>query len=156
MKHLWISALSLTAVLAACKSHLSFVEESHVGLKAKIAANQTNPFDVDLGYRRGMLVFLPKKGGAEDEQASAVRSVTTVDDGTGNVTEKVSWKVYENPSELMSLYTRFDANVGFNAPVKIKHFLATGTAAALLMTNEEQLRKLSAASGAKEAEGNTP
>jgi hypothetical protein len=50
--------------------------------------------------------------------------------------------VKPDPNELMSLYTVFRANVGFNDPVCVHHFLATGVAASNLLANESDLRKL--------------
>ncbi len=50
--------------------------------------------------------------------------------------------IHHDPEELMSLYTTFKANIGFADPVQIDHFLATGKAAVLLMSNETALSEL--------------
>jgi hypothetical protein len=136
MKNVLLPGLLLAALAPGCKSHLFFVEESHWGLKAKISASQTTPFDVDLGYRRGMIVFLPKKSG--DAAAADAQPVVQKQTQDG----KVQWTVSSDPGDLMSLYTRFDANVGFFDPVRVRHFLATGDAAAQLIANESDLNRI--------------
>lgn len=49
---------------------LLFVEESHIGLKAKIGLDHT-PGDVDFGYRRSVLALIPKAD-ANDKDLQAV------------------------------------------------------------------------------------
>ena len=129
-----LSAFAL--VLGGCSSHLLFVEESHIGLKAKIAASQTSPYNLDLGYRRGMVALIPLQS-AEGERG------TNPDEGenpTGS--ERKEIVIVHDPNDLMSLYCVFKANIGFNDPVEIYHFLATGRAAITLLAKEEELRKI--------------
>ncbi len=120
-----------------CTSHLMFVEEDHLGLKAQFAANNPAPAEVSLGYRRGIVAVIPQQSGDTVPLTSSV-SVTSSQDSAG----KKTVTVYNDPNELMSLYTTFRANVGFNDPVEVHHFLATGIAAASLLANHEELRNV--------------
>jgi hypothetical protein len=60
------SLVLLVTILPGCAwvnenfyDRLLFVEESHIGLKAKIGLDHT-PGDVDFGYRRSVLALIPK------------------------------------------------------------------------------------------------
>ena len=46
---------------------LLFIEESHIGLKAKVGMDHT-PGDVDFGYRRSVVAFIPKADAASNEK----------------------------------------------------------------------------------------
>lgn len=64
----------LVTVLVGCSSHdrLYFVEESHIGLKAKAGVDGT-PGEVDFGYRRSIMTLIPKADAGEDDQAKLER-----------------------------------------------------------------------------------
>lgn len=132
-----IAALGLIC-LAGCTSHLVFIEEDHLGLKAAFEPNNPSPAQFSVGYRRGVVAVVPQKSDAENKSRSNSLSVTHTNDANGKKTITVT----TNPHELMSLYTTFKANIGFNNPVRINHFLATGTAATSLLADHEQLRNL--------------
>lgn len=133
MKHPWKAALAMALLGAGgCSSHLMFVEQSHVGLKATFEPNQPTPAEVDLGYRRAMFAVIPQKA----ERASSQSGSVTVDRSKS----PMEITVVPDPNELMSLYTVFRANVGFNDPVCLHHFLATGVAASNLLANASDLR----------------
>ncbi|PON14998.1 hypothetical protein C2W62_26155 [Candidatus Entotheonella serta] len=53
-------------------------------------------------------------------------------------------QIQHDPDELMSLYSVFKANIGFNDPIKVCHFLATGVAAVVLLSDEKALNALKA------------
>ncbi len=42
----------------------------------------------------------------------------------------------------MSLYSVFKANIGFNDPIEVCHFLATGVAAVVLLSDKNALNAL--------------
>jgi hypothetical protein len=129
------SLLSLVLLcLTGCQSHLVFLEEDHVGLKAQFQPNNPSPAQITLGYRRGILAVVPQQSANPTNLINPV-SVTRT---TNSIT------VCENPNELMSLYTVFRANIGFGDPTEVHHFMATGMAANALLANHEDLRNLSA------------
>lgn len=49
---------------------LLFVEESHIGLKTKVALDHT-PGDIDFGYRRSVVALIPKADASGDPNATA-------------------------------------------------------------------------------------
>ena len=123
-------------VLTGCTSHLIFVEEAHVGLKAKLEPNNPAPAQLSLGYRRGVVAVIPQQSSSSKGTQTAAGDAAANADGPKVVT------IIADPNELMSLYTVFNANVGFGDPVAIRHFLATGTAASSLLANDGELRKI--------------
>lgn len=116
-----------------CESHLAFVEEDHWGLKAQFQPNNPSPAQITLGYRRGIVAVIPQQA-AQSQTLTNPISVTWT---TNSIT------VVQNPNELMSLYTVFNANIGFGDPTEVRHFMATGMAANSLLANHEDLRTLS-------------
>ena len=138
-----VATMSLALLgLSGCTSHLVFLEEDHVGLKAAFEANNPAPAQFSVGYRRGVVAVLPQKSDPKDQSKSPTVSVTTTNDsGGGNKVVTIT----ADPNELMSLYTTFKPNIGFNNPVQINHFLATGSAARSLLADHDQLRNLTEA-----------
>ena len=68
--------MMLVTVLNGCSSHerLYFVEESHIGLKAKAAVDGT-PGEVDFGYRRSIMTLIPKaNAGKSDEEKKKIET----------------------------------------------------------------------------------
>lgn len=68
--------MMLVTVLNGCSSHerLYFVEESHIGLKAKAAVDGT-PGEVDFGYRRSIMTLIPKaNAGRSDEEKKKIET----------------------------------------------------------------------------------
>lgn len=130
--------LGLCALLAGsgCRSHMLFVEEEQAGLKVAYAPNNPSPAQVTIALRRGLVAVVPQQSLSEVPTTNAVNVTTQNSGGTNYVT------VIEDPNELMSLYTRFQANVGLGAPIRFNHFLATGSAAIELLANEESLRQI--------------
>lgn len=62
----------LVTVLGGCSSHdrLYFVEESHIGLKAKAGVDGT-PGEVDFGYRRSIMTLIPKADAGKSDEEKA-------------------------------------------------------------------------------------
>ena len=110
---------SLLLLLTGCEHHLAFVEENHWGLKAEMSGDSATPANVDIGFRRSAVAFIPQTNNSNS-------------DGAGNS---------EN-NELTSFYSSYEANIGFGDPIYVNHFLATGEAAVKLMVDEEALEKL--------------
>jgi len=127
-------ALATAVVLPACTRHLVFVEEDHVGLRAKFEGESPTPAEVHLGYRRGLLAFIPQQ--ASQLAGGEVPGSVTVET-TGS---QKTITIRKDPRDLMSLYTVFKANVGFLDPVEFHHFVATGAAAENLLANHDELR----------------
>ena len=127
-------ALATVLTLPACTRHLLFVEEDHIGLRAKFEGESPTPAEVHLGYRRGLMAFIPQQEShlQNGEQSGSV----SVD--TSGPTKRIT--INKDPRELMSLYTVFKANVGFLDPVEFHHFVATGAAAEQLLANHDELR----------------
>ena len=141
MKKRTLATLSLAALcLSGCTSHLIFVEEDHFGLKAQFEPNNPSPAELSLGYRRGVVAVIPQQSKRPVRLTNSV-TVTTEKEATATATNTIV-KVFNDPNELMSLYTVFRANVGFNNPVEVHHFLATGAAATSLLANESDLRNV--------------
>ena len=126
-------AWGLWLLNAGCTQHLLFVEESHFGLRAKFAANSPSPYDVDLGYRRGLFVLIPKQDTSSESTPADV--VKTEGDGTVVVTH--------DPDELMSLFSIFRANIGLNDPILVEHFVATGIAASQVAASKTDIASIS-------------
>lgn len=118
--------------LAACESHLVFLEEDHVGLKAQFQPNNPSPAEITLGYRRGIVAVVPQQA----ETAVDVTNPVFVTWTTNSLT------IHENPNELMSLYMVFKANVSFASQTEVHHFMASGMAANSLLANSEDLRNV--------------
>ncbi len=130
------AALLAAAFMTGCSTtHLIFTEEDHIGLKAQFEPNNPSPAELTLGYRRGIVTVIPQQSPSPSHLTDPI---TVKTDRTN--TNGVVVTVIEDPDELMSVYTRFKANIGFLDPVEIHHFLATGTAAASLLANEDDLR----------------
>lgn len=60
-----------TLMLTGCPAHdrLYFVEQSHIGLKATVAADPT-PGDIDFGYRRSIITLIPKADAEASEDVT--------------------------------------------------------------------------------------
>ena len=139
--------LSTAVALGGCTSHVLFTEHSHLGLKASFEPNQPTPAEVDLGWRRALFAMVPQKSRDAAAPGSGYVKVT-------QPTQKgdpLLVEVKPDPNELLSLYAVFRANVGFNDPVCVHHFLATGVAASSLLANEADLRELSRSLKASDA-----
>ncbi|OHE76935.1 MAG: hypothetical protein A2107_00545 [Verrucomicrobia bacterium GWF2_62_7] len=137
MKQRTIAAACLSALmLVGCSSHLLFVEEDHLGLKAKFEGNNPAPAELSLGYHRGIVAMIPQQS---DEPSGSTSQASVTRTGTGTNTVIT---ITHDPDELMSLYTIFRANVGLWDPVETHHFLATGTAASSLLANHNELREI--------------
>lgn len=64
----------LVTVISGCSSHerLYFIEESHIGLKARASIDGT-PGEVDFGYRRSILTLIPKADAKGDDTVKMSR-----------------------------------------------------------------------------------
>jgi len=128
-----LGPLALLAICGCSTNHILFSEEDHVGLKAAFAQNNPSPVELSIAYRRGVVAVVPQ----QSSSAKPTNFVSVKVDTTTNVVT-----VVHDPNELMSLYTRFEANVGLGNPIRVNHFLATGNAANAIVANEEALRSV--------------
>lgn len=66
--------VALITLLSGCSSHerLYFIEESHIGLKARAQLDGT-PGEVDFGYRRSILTLIPKADATGDDKVNTSR-----------------------------------------------------------------------------------
>jgi hypothetical protein len=136
-----LAMLLCGGLLAGCTQHLVFLENSHIGLKASFEPNNPTPAEVDVGFRRAIFAMVPQKSAeAKDDERKQVRSgsvtVTKNGDGSTRIT------VVPDPNELMSMYAVYQGNIGFDDPIDIYHFMATGVAASNLLANQNSLRDL--------------
>ncbi len=156
---LTVGILAVPCLLAAgCStSHLLFVENSHMGLKASFEPNNPTPAEIDIGWRRAVVAMVPKKSAQADKNAQADQqpkgdktrtaepsgsvTVTTSDDTTTGG-KKTLIEIVPDPNELMSMYAVYKGNIGFGDPIDIYHFMATGVAASNLLANQGELRDL--------------
>lgn len=140
---------------AGCTSHLVFIEESHTGLRIRAGGNSApSPYEISLGYRRGMIAAVPKQqnaqavdagsttdrgvAGGETNRENMLSTLATSGSkaGLGNGSNgKARVVLRDDPTELMSLYSEFCANVGFNDPVEYHNLLVTGDAAIWLLAD---------------------
>ena len=146
----------LMTFFVGCTSHMHFAEESHFGLKASFASSSISPYELDLGYRRGMIAAIPlqSEGDGSNSEVSEDQaggngeneaSVTDSEENSPSASNESNQKeiiITRDKNELMSLYSIFKANIGFDDPVEIYHFLATGRAAVDLLSNHDELRKI--------------
>lgn len=120
----------------ACAEHTFFAEESHFGLKAKFNAANTTPVDVDLGFRRGVVATVPMQDA--DDDAAKLKVTKAAENGQ----PAVDLTLNHDSEELTSLFTKFDANIGFDDPIEVRHFLATGLPAIYIVSSEANMRKV--------------
>lgn len=174
--------VALSLGTSGCTSHLVFTESSTMGLRAKVSFDSATPYELSLGYDRGVLAFIPvQKGTAttpkpdgqskRDEKAQdppddetpprperdkpagdkAAGGKPAADKPAGDragadvatppkpVTARMT--IEHDPTELMSVYSVFNANLGFNDPVEVRHLLVTGRAAHRLLADSNKMRK---------------
>lgn len=129
--------VACSSLVTGCTSHLIFVEEGHIGLKAKFESNSPTPAELSLGYHRGMIAVVPQQSAQPSGRTQPLNVVGAVGANSGK-----TLTIEHDPDELMSMYSTFCANVGFGDPVEVHHFLATGTAAVTLLSTQSQLRNL--------------
>jgi hypothetical protein len=123
--------LALVLASGGCSSHLIFVEESHLGLKASFSGTSTSPYELDLGYRRGIVAMIPQQ---KDSKGNIKTEIKTAANGGKTVAS-----MQHDPDELTSLFVLFRANVGFDDPIELHHFMATGWAATLLASRKDAI-----------------
>lgn len=119
---------------SGCTSHLVFMEESHTGLKIRVGASTPSPYEVSLGYRRGMVAAVPKQTPSRQGEAEESQPSTDTTHTPPNDKDKVI--LAEDSRELMSMYSEFCANVGFDSPIAFHNLLVTGDAAIWLLSGE--------------------
>jgi hypothetical protein len=127
-------------ITSGCTSHLVFMEESHMGLKVRVGGSAPSPYEIGLGYRRGMVAAVPKqKAGKNDEKAGKEsRTDSSSDNASKSIdVETETIELIYDPKELMSMYTEFCANVGFDNPIEFHHLIVTGDAAIWLLADGE-------------------
>ena len=127
----WLFLL-LPLGLGACTNHLVFVEESHFGLKADFSGTNVTPYEFDLSYRRGIVALIPQQKGSAGQLKTEIRD----QDNT------VIASYEHDPAELTSLFVLFRANIGFNDPIELHHFMATGWASVLLASRKDALESV--------------
>ncbi len=71
MRQLWVLTLLAVFVCCGCTHHLAFVEESHLALKAQFKVQSAAPYEIDLGYRRGMMALIPLQSVEDDSEDAA-------------------------------------------------------------------------------------
>ena len=125
--------------LAACETHLMFVEGAHTGLRIKLSTDGSVPVDFNVGYKRGVTAFIPQTGKElKGEKGESLKGgLNSTESG-----EKKSITVTPGPGELTSLYNRFEANIGYRDPTYVRQILATGIAADNLAADPSALDNL--------------
>jgi len=104
---------------------LLFVEESHIGLKAKVGIDQT-PGDIDFGYRRSMVALIPKANATSDGKRTNFKKPPE----QSNDPEKTDCSSNLNDTnELLSVISSFNADVRWFESTRISTYFATGRAA---------------------------
>lgn len=150
-----LSCACATLFSTGCTSHLVFMEESHTGLKIAIGGGTPSPYDISLGYRRGVIAAVPKQRPSSNTGSTSVPA-TTHSSGTGSTVgsdeggeaaqvvngDKKTVVIKYDPNELMNLYSDFCTNIGFGDPIEYHHFMVTGEAAVRLTANKNALNEL--------------
>jgi len=129
--------VGLLVATSGCSTHLLFAESAHLGIKAEFSAQSTVPAEMSVGYRRTIVAAMPKRTVEAEEGPVTTRTAEEL-----QCAETPTLIITDEPGELMSLYTTFSANVGWNDPVEVRHVLATGRAATYLLANDAALRGL--------------
>lgn len=107
---LLLAPLLLTPIgCSTIQDRLLFVEETHIGLVARVSPDETAPADVDFGYRRSIITLTPQLN--VDVKKS---SQEQTDDANG---------------EIMSVISAFTAKVRWFDATEIHTYFATGDAA---------------------------
>lgn len=119
---------------SGCTSHLVFMEESHTGLKIRVGASTPSPYEISLGYRRGMVAAVPKQ--TPSHRAEGEGAQPSIDTTHTDETNQNKVVLAEDSRELMSMYSEFCANVGFDSPIAFHNMLVTGDAAIWLLSGE--------------------
>jgi len=128
----YVLLLLMALLLSGCAwtnenfhDRLLFVEESHIGLKAKVGIDQT-PGDIDFGYRRSMVALIPKANATSDgKQTNFNKSPEQSNDP-----EKTDCPANLNDTnELLSVISSFNADVRWFESTRVRTYFATGKAA---------------------------
>jgi hypothetical protein len=85
------------------------VEETHVGLIARVSPDETSPADVDFGYRRSVVTLTPQMN---------------VD-----MTKSAQDQAKDDNGQIMSVISAFTAKVRWFEATEIHTYFATGEAA---------------------------
>lgn len=107
---------------------LLFVEESHIGLKAKVGIDQT-PGDVDFGYRRSVVALIPKANAtAGEKKAGEPKATVTTDESTAQ-TDPDCPPTQVDSKQPLSVISSFNADVRWFESTRVSTYFATGKAA---------------------------
>lgn len=104
------------------QDRLLFVEETHLGLIARVSPDETAPADIDFGYRRTIVTLTPQKN---------------VD-----VTKSSDQQRADNNGEIMSVISAFTAKIRWFDSTEIHTYFATGDAATITGANENAIKAL--------------
>lgn len=108
------------------RDRLLFVEETHVGLVARVSPDETSPADVDFGYRRSIITLIPQ---------------TNVD-----MTKSAQDQAIDDNGQIMSVISAFTAKVRWFEATEIHTYFATGDAATNTGKDKEAIKGLTTVS----------
>src|SRR5574341_1278974 len=133
MRKLQLLLLTMLLISAGCEwvnknfhDRLLFVEESHIGLKAKVGIDHT-PGDIDFGYRRSVLALIPK---ADAEHKGSNSAGSKPPDSRAETVNKDCPPDQIDSKEPLSVISSFNADVRWFEATRIRTYFATGEAAA--------------------------
>lgn len=124
-----ISAL----ITSGCSNNLYFAEGTHFGLQAQVAPSNPSPVEIDLGFRRYVVSYIPK---------NATDTVVISGPSLDQEQENDYITIRHDNDEIMSLRSSFYVNWTAGNPFVVEHSLATGKAAMLLSGNDDALQSL--------------
>jgi hypothetical protein len=128
---------SALAILSGCQTHGVFVEAGHVGLNVEFSNNGITPINIDLGAERGVLAIVPQRDEPITDEGgevvpSGINKIDATELDTGDGTTLI---LTPHAGELTSMYSWYDASIGIGKPISVQYFLATGMAAANIVSN---------------------
>ena len=128
---------------------LLFIEESHIGLKAKAGVDQTAPADIDFGYRRSILTLIPKANAeVKGDPKNNVSSATPPPKPGGSASTRTDpclpqgQEQSTDPNEPLSVISSFNAIVQWFDATRVRTYFATGEAATNTACSPEAIKAL--------------
>ena len=109
------------------RDRLLFIEETHIGLIARVSPDETAPVDVDFGYRRSIVTLTPQMN---------------VD-----VHKSTEDQAKDDNGQIMSVISAFTAKVRWFEATEIHTYFATGDAASRTGNSAAAIKALTTLSG---------
>lgn len=134
MKRLFTLATAvIVLLLSACTANhdrLYFVENTHLGLRAKLEPESQTPGDVNFGYKRSVATLIPCK------------QLKVSQDHDGDEQHVCGGDDADADNNIMSLMSSFNTRITWFEGTRITTFFATGEAATNTAKDPEAIKAL--------------